>query len=567
MVLASATLATALAVFPLSQVQPGQKGVCLTEWTGGEKIQVPVEIVGLLQADRPAGRAVLVKLLDPRFHDTGVVAGMSGSPVYVDGQLLGAVAFGWNFAREALAGVTPFEDMQAIPVPGTGEARGQPTTLAQLFQALAGQLPLSSLLPALGKPSALVPLLLPLGSGAASWPPGLWQELGLLPVPGAAGQVPPGLPEPGDMVAALLVWGDAVIAAGGTLTARQGQSFYAFGHPLVAAGPVRMPAARARVLAVQSSFALPFKIFAVGEPFGTFLADQTAGLVAVAGPSPAGLPVSVHVQSPEARKDFSFYLAEVPLLQPLLVAFLTASSLSFAQGANSDLTVGLALQATFADGSSLRLRQEVAAADAVARVATFAGALVSLLTTTPFPAPALSRLDLQLSRRPHQSGQLLEALVPQRKLPAGQSFPLRVRLQPRQGPEQTHQLTLTLPPGLVPGRADLLVADAATYADYALRSENATAQSFPQLLELLRRLEPSSTLVVALETREAGLSWGAGAVPALPLSLAFAWQQALTPALAQRLTVNLIPLARLAYPWPVAGALRLPLEITAPEAP
>lgn len=549
---------------PVAEVQPAQKGVCLTEWTGGEKISVPVEVIGALEATRPGGRAVLVRLADPRFADSGVVAGMSGSPVYVEGKLLGAIAFGWNFAREPLAGVTPFEDMAAIPVGKHSQPASRAFQIADLQGAMAGTLSISQLMPSISPGHYQAPLLLP-QVGPLEVP---WQQVGLLPVfGGKAESTLEAPPEAGDMVAAVLVWGDVQIAAGGTLTAREGDTFFAFGHPLVAAGHVRMPAVRARVLAVQSSYATPFKIFSLGKPFGTFVADQPAGMVAVAGEPPEGLPVNITVRAGQSVADFRFHLAEVPLLQPILAAYLTASSLSFNQGQNANLTVDLAAKITFADGNVLNLRQNTAAPDAVNRAANFVGALLGLLNNLPFPAPAIASIDLITSRSDYQIGTVLEAVPHRRKVRSGEKLKVIVKIQPSHSPPESRTLDLEIPTDLASGKLDLIVADGAAFADYLFRSQKTTYANFPQLLGVLSRLEPSSHLVLALETQEPGLAFPAGVAPSLPPSVAALWFQPLPLGLSQRLTTNLVAVTRIAYPWPLSGALRVPLEISPMEAP
>ncbi|MGQ9495401.1 MAG: hypothetical protein ACUVRY_03965 [Thermoanaerobaculaceae bacterium] len=557
-------LSSTLAVMPVGEVRPAQKGVCLTEWAGGVKISVPIEVIGTLEATRPGGRAVLVRLVDPRFADSGVVAGMSGSPVYVEGKLLGAIAFGWNFAREPLAGVTPFEDMVAIPVSNHSQGASRAFQIADLPAAMAGTLSVSQLMPSMLPGHYQTPIVLP-QRGPLEVP---WQQLGLLPVfGGSAESTLEAPPEAGDMVAAVLVWGDVQIAAGGTLTAREGNTFFAFGHPLVAAGHVRMPAVRARVLAVQSSYAVPFKIFSLGKPFGTFVADQPAGMVAVAGEPPKGLPVNVTVRAGQSVADFRFHLAEVPLLQPILAAYLTASSLSFNQGQNTNLTVDLVAKITFADGNVLNLRQNTAAPDAVNRAATFVGALLGLLNNLPFPAPAIASVDLMTSRSDYQIGTVLEAVPHRRKVRPGERLKVTVNLQPSHSPPESRTLDLEIPRDLAPGKLDLIVADGAAFADYLFRSQKTTYANFPQLLAVLSRLEPSSHLVLALETQEPGLAFPAGAAPSLPPSVAALWFQPLPLGLSQRLTTNLVAVTRLAYPWPLSGALRVPLEVAPMEAP
>ncbi|MGC8916032.1 MAG: SpoIVB peptidase S55 domain-containing protein [Thermoanaerobaculum sp.] len=581
-------LATGLAIMPYADVHSGQRGVCVTEWSGGEKITIPVEVVGTLPGSQPGQRAVLVRLDDPRFADAGVVAGMSGSPVYVDGKLLGAVAFGWSFAREALAGVTPFEDMKAIPSPqpspqpmglewrtGPGwpgnlaagglEKPREENPLQLLAAAFKGERDLASLLPPAPPSSQELPLAWG-GGGNSFWTEKFFRPMGFMPVPAASQEASEGEPEAGDMVAAVLVWGDAVLAAGGTLTARDGSTFYAFGHPLIAAGPVRIPAARARVLAVQSSFALPFKIFTVGKAFATFVADQPAGMIAVAGNPPPGLPVTVTVRSGESHDRFRFYMADVPVLKPLLAAFLVATSTSAREGPNADLTVDLTATARFADGRELTIRQNTAGPDAVARAATFTGALVGVLANPPFEAPELTALDLTVARSPHASATILDAIPQRRRVRPGETLPVAVRLQPFRGPSQTKSYTVTIPRGLGPGKVDLIVADGASFADYAVRSERWSPADFPQLLAQLSRLEPSSTLVLALETRETGLSLPAGPMPAVPPSVAVSWSKTLSGN-TERLTTNLSVSTRDAFPWPLVGGVRVSVEVLPAEVP
>src|SRR5512136_2331126 len=142
------TLTAALAWLDPASVRPGQRGVCVTEWTGGERREIPVEVLGVLDAVGPDRTAVLVRLADERMAGSGVVAGMSGSPVYIDGKLLGAVAFGWAFAKEPLAGVTPFATMRKI---GTGVAAPEAPapTIAQLAALAAGRLQPLAVLPQL----------------------------------------------------------------------------------------------------------------------------------------------------------------------------------------------------------------------------------------------------------------------------------------------------------------------------------------------------------------------------------------------------------------------------------
>ncbi|MBP1620722.1 MAG: hypothetical protein H6Q02_1489, partial [Acidobacteria bacterium] len=114
-----------------SEVPPGSRGVCLTEMDGGEAVEIPLTVLGQVGPWAPELEVVLVRLDDPRFEETGIIAGMSGSPVYVDGRLLGALAYGWPFSREPIGGVTPFTRMLSLAADdgptGAGAAAARPT--------------------------------------------------------------------------------------------------------------------------------------------------------------------------------------------------------------------------------------------------------------------------------------------------------------------------------------------------------------------------------------------------------------------------------------------------------
>src|SRR5512136_407637 len=409
------TLTAALAWLDPASVRPGQRGVCVTEWTGGERREIPVEVLGVLDAVGPDRSAVLVRLADERMAGSGVLAGMSGSPVYVDGKLLGAIAFGWPFAKDPLAGVTPFAAMHGI-VPGTAGPEAPGPTLAQLAALAAGKLQPVAVLPKLPSREGEGPQLVAVGGLPLSggFPGELLTVMGLLAVPAGAGEAPEGTPEAGDMMAVLLVWGDATLAAGGTVTAREGDRVWAFGHPLFGLGKVQMPAARARVLAVQDSYQNPFKLFSVGTSFGALVADRPAGVLALVGEQAAGTPVTVTVREPAGAATWHFRVAEMPILQPLMVTYLASASLTARGALVGEASVRLALTARLSDGREVTVRQAARGIDALARLSSFAGGVVSLLANSPFPHPPVSAVEAVFDRDEEPQGATIAEVVPAR---------------------------------------------------------------------------------------------------------------------------------------------------------
>jgi hypothetical protein len=559
---AAPLLAAALAWVEPTALQPGQRGTCVTEWTGGERLTIPVEVVGVLDAAAPERSAVLVRLLDPRFADSGVVAGMSGSPVYVDGQLVGAVAFGWQFAREPIAGVTPFGRMHELAA-GGATPTGTSPTLETLAGLATGRL----------EPDAAwsTPVQHPTGrllpAAVAGLPADdafgrrLLARLGLQAAPGGRGAAA-GLPEAGDMVATLLVWGDALVAAGGTVTARDGDRLWAYGHPFLSLGATQLPAARARVLAIQASFADPFKLFTVGEPFGTFVADRPAGMLAVAGPVPAGLPVTVEVREPRGARSWSFRVADAPLLVPFLVTYVVNASLTAQAAAFGDASARLVLDLALADGRTVHLEQVASSPDALARVSSFAGAAAGFLAGSPFPHPAITGVRATVERSESLTGAQLLAAVPARtRVRPGERLPVAVRLARHLEPAEEKTVIVEVPAGLDEGPLDLIVADGASWGEYRQRAEGPAAVDFDGQLAQLALFEPGSNLIAALELRDGGIATPGSAQPGVPPSWSATLALGLGKGNLRRLSTAVVATTRTPLPFPVTGAFRIPLTV------
>ncbi|NWG00727.1 MAG: hypothetical protein HXY19_07255, partial [Thermoanaerobaculaceae bacterium] len=371
-----------------------------------------------------------------------------------------------------------------------------------------------------------------------------------------------GGPAAGDMVAALVVWGDAVVAAGGTVTAREGTTLWAFGHPLLSLGAVKLPAARARVVAIQDSYQVPFKVFCVGQPFGTFLADRPAGMLAEVGAPPAGVGVQIGVESEGDRRQWTFHMAEVPLLEPLLLTYLTVSCLTARGAASGEAAVRAELEFTFADGRTLRLRQAARGADALARTAVFAGTVCAYLEASPFPHPPIASVAVRLDRREQPLGATIAEVIPARTVvAAGEHLDVLVRLQPRQAPPVLHRLSIQVPADAQPGTLDLVVADGAAFSDYLVKAMGVEPTSFAGQLEAAALLESSTTLVVALEAREGGVAYPGASQPALPPSWAATLATGLGRQGPQRLKTAIVATARSAAPYPLEGAFRIPLSV------
>src|SRR5438093_5769356 len=301
---------------PLSQIHAGMRGVAYTVFQGTTPEAMDVEVLGVLKnANGPKGDIILVRLGGAKAEYTGVVAGMSGSPVYFNGKLAGAVAFRiGEFSKEPIAGVTPISEMLEISA-----LDSTPTSVPVQAKSIPG---LTAKTSGPGLPSAaaqsfanyLKPIETPLVFNGFSedsiqrFAPQFAAE-GIVPVMGvgsASDTKQPDPLEPGSAVSAILVRGDMDIAATCTVTYIDAQHLLACGHPLLQFGMINLPMTKAQVLATLPSPLNAFKIVNATETVGSFVQDRHTGILGEFGKKPEMIPVTLTIHGGTTAKTFHY---------------------------------------------------------------------------------------------------------------------------------------------------------------------------------------------------------------------------------------------------------------------
>src|SRR6266542_6131866 len=277
-------------ILPQEKVVAGMKGYGVTDMGDGKGIQrFDVEILGLLKRYAPGQDLILGRVSGIGVENAGIIAGMSGSPIYVDGKLVGALAYGWPFSKDPICGITPIQSMLDIrhapaapPVPIGGSTGSAAQTAALLTSCTQGHF--FERFAELLRPFSIAvagdatPLPLPVSFGGAVGPGRLFERVaesaGWMAVPSGAAAPAAASAEatalrPGSAVAAQLLSGDIDLSATGTVTWVEGNSVLAFGHPFLSMGPVSMPMAQAQVLTVLPSLFRSFKFAATGPVLGS----------------------------------------------------------------------------------------------------------------------------------------------------------------------------------------------------------------------------------------------------------------------------------------------------------
>ncbi len=333
------------AIFPLSEVRAGQHGIGKTVFSGNKIEEFQVEILGVLENLGPRQSVILARLSGGPLQNTGVMQGMSGSPVYINGRLVGAVALAFNFAKEPIAGIRPIEEMLAISGPAAAKTTPEPRAAPQGHSAecLPGRL---SRTPA----ASLVEIATPVSfSGFTSgtldrFAPEL-KKLGLEPRQGisSGGALPsklgnPAQLRPGDMISVDLLSGDLTIGAEGTVTEVDGKRIYAFGHQFMSVGETELPFARAEVLALLPNLAASFKISSAREWMGTITQDRSTSIYGELGRKAETVPVAITVKDGRrAPLGYHMQLVNDRVLSPFILQMAVYSAIDA-----TERTLGLA---------------------------------------------------------------------------------------------------------------------------------------------------------------------------------------------------------------------------------
>jgi SpoIVB peptidase S55 len=545
--------------FPLSEIRPGLKGVGRTIFEGNNVQEFQVEILGVLRNFlAPKRDVILARLSGGPLAQTGVVEGMSGSPVYVDGKLLGAVALAFPFAKVPIAGITPIQEMlDVVPKgaqPGPAQ-RARPMAASSAYKILGtstdpggsarlipegpgGEFGIQSLMkafPAEGGQGTLSDLLLPLRFGGFSpqamdaYSP-LFRQMGFQPMQGAAlsgGENMPAStdgPQPGTMVSMVLVRGDLNMNADCTVTYRKGNDLYACGHRFLMVGPTRIPFAESHVLATVPSIASSFKIDAPGPLVGTIRQDRFGAVFGVLGEKTAMIPVRIHLDSTLNRKtDYDFDIIQQAFLSPVLLNLGVMSTLQGTERSLGPSTLELNGQIHLSDGESVKIEDVVSGEINTAGVV---GGLVSTplnyLLSAGFPGLQIKAIDLSIvSTDEKRTAKLEQVWSTKSQVRPGDHIVVTALLRTPSGGTLIEKIPVDIPESVSDKRLSLMVGSGSTLN--ALQNRLAPLSQAPrnlqQLVRALNRMRRDNRLYALLMAPQRSLTLQGEEYPSPPPSL------------------------------------------------
>ena len=529
--------------FPLSEVRKGMTATAWTVFQGDKPEPMQVEILGVLRGARGPGQdMILAQLHGAKPEYTGVVAGMSGSPVYIGRRLLGSLSYRiGQFSKDPIAGITPIGQMLEVrdmPIQGTANreqgsginaqgtgttaAQGNPEAAGMNFQAMETPLVMSGL-----QPEAIR----------------LWQKqtagtgLDMVAAGGVGGSSISGIDEepsakalatvvPGSAVSAQLVRGDIEISATCTVTYIDPKQLLACGHPILQSGPVSLPMTTAEVVATLASPLNAFKIVNTGQLIGAFTEDRDSAIRGVLGQKPRMIPVHISVHSPTGERKLNVEVLDLPALTGQTVVVSLYEALLENNQSSAEMSYHLTGTIDLAGYPPSPLDEWASASDsgsAPLELALQAGGRFARIYSNGARRGSVTGLHLDVEAIPHRIGMELETarLVSGDIVHAGDTVIVEATVRPWQKPERNIRIPIKLPSRLGGGNLRILVSDAGTL-DRTLDQPRFSTR--PTDLETVlaqdRAKHPANRIYVSLLVPEAQAGVSGQSLPSLPLSVA-----------------------------------------------
>ncbi len=539
-------------LLPLEDVRPGMKGTARTVFSGTQIEEFGVEVLGVLPGfPGPRQSAIIARLSGANAERTGVFAGMSGSPVFIDGKLVGAIAFSFPFSKEPIAGITPIKQMIDLFNKGTenenkpkeprvvsfaqlAATEWKPTLPKPVVSSVSLFAPVSAgspLMPLLGQ--QMVPIATPLVFSGISqdtlavFSPQLIAN-GMLPVSGAGGSaaITPMAPVDektfpfGSSISVQLVRGDYSLAAAGTVTLRDGDRIYAFGHPFLSLGSSDMPMAECSVVTVIPNVNNSFKLAVPGPMVGSILQDRASGIFGMLKQTPKMIPVKVNLHTSRDRTEtYSYEIANDTFLTPLLLNITVFNTITSSERALGDSTLSLKGEIKVKGQETIQIDRRFSANNSAMMAAGSIASPVSSLLTSGFDDVQLDGITLDISSSDTKYAGTLERVALDRtEVRRGEKVEVQAYVRTESGKQFVQRIPVQIPADAPPGQLLVFVGDGGAL------QEGSPAKSFVplnlgQLVQAINTVKKSDRLYVKLFRITNGAVIGTNEMPSLPPSV------------------------------------------------
>ena len=554
-VLLGVSLPATSPLMPVSEIKPGMEGIGRTVFTGSDLQDFKVHILGVLRnIQGPKRDLILARLEGAGLAESGVAQGMSGSPVYIDGRLIGAVSYSiGSFSKEPIAGITPIAEMMDATVLPRRAASTQarldlPVTLEKMTSGLTAAY--ARLAPFSDRPADVQSIGLPAAAGSqigamlrpiatplalSGFEPatvdlisGTFRSAGLVPmVTGGSGDQSQASTAPlreGDAIGVSLVGGDLEMGATGTITHIDGDRVYAFGHPFYNLGPAEFPLTRAYVYTVLPSLMTSFKISTLGEMIGTMQQDRATAISGTLGTRPRLIPMRVTLEragSDTPARTLTFQLVNDQMFTPLLAYVTMYNTLGAYERQFGAATFSVQSRARVKGHGDLSVDDVFTGESPMLGASTAVAGPLSMLLGNDVEAVTLDGLDIKVTTSEAPRSATIERVWLDEVRPrAGRTIPLKVLTRSYRGDETISTVPIQIPASAA-GELSIMVTDGRqlnTIEQRELR-RSLQPQSVAQLMKVLNETRRNNRIYVRLLTGTPGAVVKGEAMTALPPSV------------------------------------------------
>jgi hypothetical protein len=539
-------------LMPIEDVRAGMKGYGMTVFQGTKPERFEVEVLGILNGiPNPKQCSVVARLSGPLVDRTSVFAGMSGSPVYIDGKLVGAVAFTFPFSKEPIAGITPIKymienfDRGNDRQPGPGKKISFNTLIARAEEdsrpgssgsaAVLGSS--GALATGPGAGAVMVPIATPVSFSGIPQPvidyfAGDLKKLGIQPIAGVSGgsTLSPMVPSNGDTLApgssvnVELVRGDFTIDAAGTVTYRDGNRVYAFGHPFLSSGVTSWPMAESSVITVVPNVNNSFKLSTGGNLVGSINQDRSTGLYGELGNQPRMIPVHITVHtSRDKTEKYNFEIVSDTFLSPLLMKLTTFAAVSATERQLGSQTIDLIGHISVDGQPDVRLDNAFSAPNgALFQAVAAVEKPLAVLMNSGFDKLNIKGIDVDVtSSDTRSSGTLNRLWVDKTEARRGETIEVQAFARNDNGTEFVERIPLTIPADAPNGPLVIMVGDGASMNQSEARGQGAdfVPKDLGQLVRAMNKLKKNNRLYVRIVRSGGGAIVNSEEMPTLPPSV------------------------------------------------
>ena len=542
----SAGSASSGQIMPLAQVREGMRGTARTVFRGTEPEEFNVEILGILpSAIGPRQDLIIGKLSGGGADRTHVFAGMSGSPVFIDGKLVGAISYSFPFSKEPICGITPVEQMITIFEQNNGAKRTS-TPRAVSFAELASTEWKPNFPRAASVASGLAASSIPSIAGQSFQPiatpltfSGFSQEtlnvfapqlmsVGLMPVASVGGGAKMTPMEKyndktlqgGTSVSMQLTRGDYSLAAAGTVTFRDGEKVYAFGHPFLSLGMSDLPMSESHVITVIPNLNNSFKLAVPDAMVGTMTQDRNTGVFGKLGQAPKMIPVKLNMQtSRDKQETFNFEVAKDDFLTPLLLNIAIYNSISAMERSIGDSTIQIEGDIKVKGQEPIKIERRFTGGQAMQSAAGSVAVPVNALLRSGFDDAEISEVTLNVTSTDGNQSAVLERIALDRTdVKAGESFEVQAFVRNKAGQIFVQRTPVTVPKDTPAGTLLVSVGDGGSVQQVAA-SRSFVPKNLGELIKTINEIKKNDRLYVQTYRVTNGAIIGAKELPNLPPSV------------------------------------------------